>query len=157
MSTPGSPSALAPGGIGPATGPISISCRGGPNQGCGKEPGAKEPSGLLGPLSVLICLQAPLPGGNVARLRRVFPSFGERAVQMWWSAHARPENKAHRRPRLLGMERILAPWVTQPLPPVITRRTGTPVSGSWVNGGSLIFCTTSNCRGFCLGFEGTVS
>ena len=41
---------------------------------------------------------------------------------------------------LVFIDMILVPWKTTPEPPVMTRFTGTPVSGSLVRGGSVIFC-----------------
>ena len=60
---------------------------------------------------------------------------------------------------LLGtfMDMILGPWNTTPQPPVITRLHGSPVSGSFLSGGSFIFCTTSNLRGRWPFFFGMVS
>ncbi len=44
-----------------------------------------------------------------------------------------------------------------PKPPLITRRTGWPVSGCLVRGRSFMDWRTSNCSGFWLGLEGMVS
>ena len=63
----------------------------------------------------------------------------------------------HRRDRFTFIERMLAPCVTIPQPPVITRRTGRPVFGSFFNGGSLILCSTSKRRGFIFRLLGIVS
>jgi hypothetical protein len=74
-----------------------------------------------------------------------------------------PHSKGARHPELdyflLGtfIDKILAPWVTTPLPPLITRRTGRPVLGSVLSAGSLIFCSTSNRRGFVFASFGIVS
>src|SRR5262245_14041345 len=57
----------------------------------------------------------------------------------------------YRRERGTFMDRMLAPWVTRPLPPTMTRRTGRPVLGSVFSGASLIFCSTSKRRGFSFG------
>lgn len=44
-----------------------------------------------------------------------------------------------------------------PKPPLITRRTGWPVSGCLVRGRSFMDWRISNCSGFWLGLEGMVS
>ena len=73
-----------------------------------------------------------------------------------WFARA-TSHRNHFFDRGTFIERMLAPCVTQPLPPIMTRRTGRPVSGSVFKGGSVIFCWTSNRRGLSLGFFGIVS
>ena len=56
------------------------------------------------------------------------------------------------------MDMMLVPCVIQPpLPPVMMRRTGSPVFGSVVRAGSLIFCCNSKRRGCSSGFAGMVS
>jgi hypothetical protein len=59
--------------------------------------------------------------------------------------------------RGLFMASMLVPRKQFPEPPLITRRTGSPVSGCFVNGSSFMLCCTSKRFGFWVFLVGMVS